>query len=153
MEETTMKKSGFTLIELMIVVAIIAIIAAIALPSLLSNRVTANEGKAIANMRTVSGAQASYHAAQTKYSATFAALCAATPPYLQSNWNADPAVVGGYTYTMASPDAFSYTCGAASGNVKVGNRGFFVDDSGVIRHKTGTAAATVTDNSIDQPPS
>jgi len=54
----TLRDDGFTLIELMIVVAIIAIIAAIALPNLLSSRLSANESAAIATLRTVSSAQA-----------------------------------------------------------------------------------------------
>lgn len=52
------KRCGFTLIELLIVVAIIAIIASIALPSLLSSRVTANESSAISTLRTIVSAQA-----------------------------------------------------------------------------------------------
>jgi len=51
---------GFTLIELMIVIAIIAIIALIAIPNLFSSRIVANETSAIGTLRTLASAQAAF---------------------------------------------------------------------------------------------
>jgi type IV pilus assembly protein PilA len=57
------KHKGFSLIELLIVVAIILIIAAIAIPNLLRARIAANEASAVASVRTLNTAQISYNSA------------------------------------------------------------------------------------------
>src|SRR5262252_1571180 len=75
------KQKGFSLIELLIVVAIILIIAAIAIPNLLRARMAANESAAASSVRTLNTAQVSYITAypQTGYAVAIANLGGATP--------------------------------------------------------------------------
>ena len=70
------KQKGFSLIELLIVVAIILIIAAIAIPNLLRARIAANEASAVASIRTINTAEVTYLTAYPTigYSITLAAL-------------------------------------------------------------------------------
>jgi type IV pilus assembly protein PilA len=69
-------QKGFSLIELLIVVAIILIIAAIAIPNLLQARVAANEASAVASLRTINTAQITYNSSYPTvgYAPTLTAL-------------------------------------------------------------------------------
>jgi len=72
---------GFSLIELLIVVAIILIIAAIAIPNMLRSKMTANQAAAVANLRTISTASVSYWVTYTNgYPASLAILGGSSPP-------------------------------------------------------------------------
>ena len=126
-------KKGFTLVEIMIVVAIIALLAAIAIPNLLRARHNANESAAIATLRTISTAEESFRAVQNPNTyGTLAQLAAAVPPYI------DATLAGGakqgYTFVMTGvPAANTYTCTATPQTVgTTGTRIFTVDQTGVI---------------------
>jgi prepilin-type N-terminal cleavage/methylation domain-containing protein len=149
MEGQNMKKNaGFTLIELMIVVAIIAIIAAIAIPNLLRSRMQSNESSAIGNLRTINGSEVAYHAANSQYAVAFDDLTTATPPFLDGNW---AAAKSGYMFTLGGA-VQNFTANADPATVgTTGNRYFYTDSSGVIRFATG-GAATAASTPIGETP-
>jgi len=132
------RRKGFTLVEIMIVVAIIVLLAAIAIPNLLRARLNANEATAIAAMRTLSTAMESYRAAQSppSYPANLSLLNSSNPPYIDSQLSSGNK--SGYTFTLsAGTNTYTVVATPQTENV-TGVRSFFVDASGVVR--VGTAA-------------
>jgi prepilin-type N-terminal cleavage/methylation domain-containing protein len=93
---------GFSLIEMLVVVAIILIIAAVAVPSFLRSRMAANESAAAASIRTLNSAQISYNSAYPTvgYASTLGALggTSCTPPSATSACLIDT----GYNYTLSN---------------------------------------------------
>src|ERR1022692_3485086 len=145
------KQKGFSLIELLIVVAIILIIAAIAIPNLLRARIAANESSAVASIRTINTAEISYNSAYpTVGFSSLASLAGSscTPPNSTSACLIDTTLAAGtksgYSFNATasgSSPAGSYFAYAnpVTAN-QTGNRSFCSVADAVVRFSTASLA-------------
>jgi type IV pilus assembly protein PilA len=152
------KQQGFSLIELLIVVAIILIIAAIAIPNLMRSKMAANEASAVASLRT-------YNTVIVEYSIIYGtdpttSLSQLGPAATPSSSSADmvDALLGaaapkksGYTFTytpVAATPVTQYKIVAVPQSASTGQRRFFTDDTGVIRQTTDGSTPSSTSTPI-----
>ena len=147
------KQKGFSLIELLIVVAIILIIAAIAIPNLLRARIAANESSAAASLRTIATAEISYATSfpAVGYPATLAPLGGAAPcTFAQAtacliDSTLTTGAKSGYTFTAvtggAAAPATQYVSAGVPQSASTGVKTFCGIEDNVVRFQPTTVAA------------
>ena len=144
------REKGFSLIELLIVVAIILIIAAIAIPNLLRSKMAANEASAVGSLRTLNTASVTYSTSYGGYPTSLAALGPIAAGGTATSGLADlvdsvlaSGSKSGYTfvYTAGSSNQ-SYSITATPATSSSGQNMYYTDQSSVIRVDTSGASAS-----------
>jgi prepilin-type N-terminal cleavage/methylation domain-containing protein len=154
------KQKGFSLIELLIVVAIILIIAAIAIPNLMRSRMAANESSAVGSIRTINTAMVTYSTTYPAvgFAANLAALGGAAAACTAAATSSSACLIdnilakgtkSGYQFTAAGAGgtpAVTYTSLALPQSLgQSGQRAFCSDQSGVIYNdQSGTACTNAS---------
>jgi type IV pilus assembly protein PilA len=150
---------GFSLIELLVVVAVILIIAAIAIPNFIRSKMAANEAAAVQNLRNITTAEVVYSTTYgISFSATLVALAGNGVIVDQNNAGLiDPVLGAGaksgysFTYTILTQDAQGHVTGYALNadptTTSTGTRHFYTDQTSVIRANF-SASAAATDPSL-----
>ena len=154
------ESNGFSLIELLIVVAIILIIAAIAIPNLLKSRIAANQASAVGSIRTINTSEAAYASTYTTgYSPDLVSL---GPPASGTGAPTGAGLIdsvlaagakSGYSFVYATTasangryDTYTITASPSTAGT-TGTNYYFTDQTGVIRQNS-SQAATASDSPI-----
>jgi prepilin-type N-terminal cleavage/methylation domain-containing protein len=150
-------QKGFSLLELLIVVAIILIIAAIAIPNFLHSKIAANQSSAVGSMRSLNTACVSYSTSYGQFPAAltnFGPVGLGVTPTSTSSDLIDSVLASG----SKSGYTFAYTVGTSAQSYSItatpiipassGQNMYFTDQSGVIRVDTSGAGATAASTPI-----
>ncbi len=135
-------RKGFTLVEIMIVVAIIALLVAIAVPNIAAQRRIANNSAAAGNLRSLLSVLETYNTAEGEYPAALSSLTDGTNPYIST---VPTGTAGGYVWT-STPATTGYTLQACPSTTSTGIYCWRIRTGGIMERcsTSGTSCSTYT---------
>jgi prepilin-type N-terminal cleavage/methylation domain-containing protein len=144
------RSRGFTLIELMIVIAIVSIIAAFTIPNLIAARRLAKEGQVVSGLKALVSTQAMFMT--NDYDADGTANFGDAADFAAAGRAADLDInAGGFDVVVTlSPDRMSWSAVAIPENPNFEGRTFFVDQTGVIRFTMAPALPDPTSKALGE---
>jgi prepilin-type N-terminal cleavage/methylation domain-containing protein len=139
------KEKGFSLVELVFVIAIIGILSTLAVPFIHQARLTAQEKTAVANIRTLFEAQNLYHIRNGKYG-TLPELVAES--FVPESYEGSGFL--GYSFSVVSAGNYHLAIVAVPTEFGIsGRKGFFVDETGLIRYSTDGSPPSASSPPLD----
>ncbi len=142
--DTQRRQAGFTLIELMIVIAIIGILIGAAVYGWRAAQKAGNEAATLQNLRTIAAVQIQYYNTHNRTFGTFDQLV--KEQMLSSKFNGNPPITDGYVLTLkvvpkTATSTTSYTLNADPQDTGSGTNHFFIDSTDSSVHVNQTQAA------------
>jgi type IV pilus assembly protein PilA len=124
-----MNRKAFSLVEIILVVAIIALLSAIAIPNLLRAKVAANESSAQSTLKSIANALETFSISNGRYPVETTSLIGAAPPYLTKDYFVG--IYNGYTFTASLTD-YTYIITAAPSSPSFGTNSFTISTGAVL---------------------
>jgi type IV pilus assembly protein PilA len=163
---TRKTQAGFSLIELLVVVAVRLVLAALAVPAVIASGQASNESAAANTLKQVASAEVGYHQLYNVYPATAASLgggesttgCPAIPTTTGGCFindgiakQLDAGTLSGYSFKYVAPtDGQEWAMSATPSSAYSGRKSYFITQSGSVSYSNGTTAMTAPGTPLGQ---